>query len=173
MVIAYVDHQVRPRNRRRRGDFRKGPRRRIVAILLRIPVKPTAGVAEHQNTLRVGPCERQHPAVERRCDSARRHRDLAAAHRKCSGLDVLDALPRFGANDHRRRDAVEDHLRAGIVGDRAHARGTVGPEFDPLGKNARLRRRRPQQDRNGATSRHGKAHANGTETVEMKHSPSD
>src|SRR5262249_36329277 len=58
MVVADVDHQVRPRFRGGGSDFRKWPRRRIVAVLLRIAVKPTAGVAENHNPLGVWPCER-------------------------------------------------------------------------------------------------------------------
>src|SRR5215471_15851128 len=51
MIVPDVDHQVRSRFRGRGSDSREWPRRRIVAILLRVAVKPTASVAENHNTL--------------------------------------------------------------------------------------------------------------------------
>ncbi len=170
MVVTHVNHQIRPCIRGRGNDFRKRPSGRIVAVLHHIPVESAAGVAEHQDTLRIWPRERQCSTVERCCHRSLRHRHLAAAHRKYGRLNVLDLMPGFGANAHRRRHAVKDRLRTEVVGDRAHARGAVRPEFDPPGNYARLGSQRWQENHDREIGSNGKARADdGSEMADMRH----
>jgi hypothetical protein len=60
-------------------------------------------------------------------------------------------------------------LRAEIVGDRPHTRGTVRPEFDPLGKYPRLPSGREQETHGREIGSNGKARPDdSSEMVDME-----
>src|SRR4029077_20981293 len=105
-------------------------------------------------------------AIESCRHRALRYRYLAAAHRKCRRLDVVDFLSRFGANGHCSRDTVKDPPRAEVLGDRPNARGPVRPDLHPLGKNARLGRRRRENEQSSEIGRDGEAYPNSAAAAE-------
>ena len=127
-----MDHEIGTRGRRHRGDFRKRPCHRIVAVLGRIARRqPAAGVAEYQDALRVRPRQRQRLAVHDRSYRTRRHRGLAAPHREDGGFDILELLVRRRAHRHgrrlRRRTARTDRHRPRSPGRSTRRRGRVRP----------------------------------------------
>ena len=76
VIIADMDHEIRTRGRRERGDAGKRPRDRIVAVLERIACRePASGIAEHQDALRIGTRQWKRLAVEHARYRLRRHRE--------------------------------------------------------------------------------------------------
>ena len=156
IVIAEMDHEIGPVGGRVRGNRGERPGGRAAAILDRTPFEPTAGIADHNDTLHL----RRHDWQYRAADGKPRR---VGGRQRLANLDREIAVGRSAALHRETRAIRADHRTGSARHDRAHRQPAICGELDPgwcgLGgaRNASSHQQREECGREPLQAGHDKA----------------